>query len=80
MFIASLLPATVRSNSDFFLCFSFGNTTNSPSTNPTETAPTGPLNGISEVPSAILAPIVDRQSGWLSSSIDRTVAITCTSL
>ena len=80
MLIAPFLPATVRSKSDFFLSSSFGFTTSFPSTFPTMQAPTGPSNGMSEIPRAIEAPIVVSGSGRWSWSIDRTVAMICTSL
>ena len=52
---------------------------NSPSINPTETDPVGPLKGIDEIERAIDEPIIAIVSGLAFWSIDNTVATTCTS-
>ena len=52
MLIASLVPATVKSNSDTSNCSGVGLIINLPSTLPTLTPAIGPLNGILEIDTA----------------------------
>ena len=66
MLIASFVPATVRSISDFSLCSTVGLITNSPSTLPTLTAATGPLKGILLIQVASEEPNKAVSSGELS--------------
>ncbi len=78
--MASLVPATTRLRSLTSLLSNVGLMTNSPSTNPTETAPIGPSKGMSEIDRAIEEPIIATTSGVQSGSTHKTVAMTCTSL
>ena len=79
MLIASFVPATVRSISDFSLCSTVGLIINSPSTLPTLTAATGPLKGILLIQVASEDPNNAVSSGELSWSTDNTVLTICTS-
>ena len=61
--IASLVPATVKSMSDFILCSYVGLMISSPSTLPTFTDPVGPSQGMSDVARATDEPIIAATSG-----------------
>ena len=76
---ASFEPATVKFRSDFSLCSTVGFTTNFLSIRPIRTPAIGPLNGISDTHNAQDAPIIAANSGALSCSKLKTVAIICTS-
>ena len=56
-----------------------GLTTNSPSTWPMRTAPTGPMKGSGETISAAEAPLMQRMSCAVTRSADSVVQTTCTS-
>ena len=66
------LDATVSSRSLFSLCSAVGLMTISPSTSPTNTLETGPFHGISEIESAMDAPIRPVTSGEQSGSTEST--------
>ena len=79
MFIASVVPATVKSISDFSSSSGVGFIINSPFTLPTFTPAIGPSNGICEILVASEDPNIAANSGELSVSTDKTVLTTCTS-
>ena len=79
MFMASLVPATVKSMSDFSDSSVFGLIISLPSTLPTLTPATGPLNGILLTETAKDDPKRAASSGELSGSTDKTVFTICTS-
>ena len=54
--------------------------TNSPSTQPIRVTPIGPLNGMSEIDSAVDAPTMDMMSRGVSRSAEMGVVMICTSL
>ena len=63
MLIASCVPATVKSRSDFSCSSADGFITNSPSTLPTLTPAIGPSNGILEIDTARDEPSIAASSG-----------------
>ena len=73
--MASLVPATVRSMSDFSDSSVFGLIISLPSTLPTLTPATGPLNGILLMDTAKDDPSKAASSGELSGSTDKIVFI-----
>ena len=77
--IASLVPATVKSISDFILCSYVGLMISSPSTLPTFTDPVGPSQGMSDVARATDEPIIAATSGEQSWSTLIATATTETS-
>src|SRR5712691_6799139 len=79
MRMASAVPATTRSSSDSPMRDMGGLTTIWPSRWPMRTAPTGPANGMSEITSAVDAPLMLRIVGSFSWSTESTVETTWTS-
>ena len=79
MLIASFVPATVNSSSEFSHSSGVGLIINFPSTLPTLTPAIGPLNGIFEMDTASDDASIAVNSGEQSWSTDNTVEITCTS-
>ena len=77
--IASFVPATVKSNSDFSNSSGVGLIINFPSTLPTFTPAIGPLNGIFEIDTAKDEANIAVNSGEQSWSTDKTVEIIWTS-
>src|SRR5699024_5293384 len=75
----SLVAQTVKFIKVSSLCLEVGFITNSPSTKPTITAPTGSVYGILEIHNAKEAALIAKISGKLSFSTDITVQTTCTS-
>ena len=80
MSTASLVPLTVRCKVLFSRWAASGQSTNSPSTQPTTTVPVGPPQGMSLTERAAEEPIIAGTSGGMSLSTLRQVATTCTSL
>ena len=79
MFIASLVPATVKSISLASSSSTVGLIISFPSTLPTLTPAIGPSKGTLEIHVAKLEPTIAVNSGELSGSTDNTVFTTCTS-
>ncbi len=79
MMIEPSLPETSRSRLLSLSCFIEGLHVSLPSTVPILAAAMGPLNGMSDMPSAMDAPMVAAISGSCSASIDITVAMICVS-
>ncbi len=71
--IASFVPAMRRSRSERSISAKVGLKTKSPSIRPTRTAPTGPPKGMSEIVSAIEAPLMSSTSTGFSPSDERAV-------
>ena len=78
--IASVVPATIKSRSEFSISDTFGFMTGLLSIYPTLTPAIGPLNGISEIDSAADAAIIDITSVCTSGLRLITVMTTWTSL
>ncbi len=79
MTTASFVPATTISSALSFSCANVGLTTNAPSIYATRVPETGPPNGMSEIVSAVEAPMIERISGSFSWSAESVVTVICTS-
>ena len=76
MTIASLDPATIRSNAVFDTSSNVGLPETSPSIKAILVALTGPLKGIFDIVRAADAPMSPSMSGGFTRSADKTVSIT----
>jgi len=74
-----LVPATTKSNSDSFNSSIDGFNKYFPSLYPTLLAAIGPWKGKPDIAKAAEDAIIDKMSGWLFPSYDKTVGSNCTS-